>query len=174
MSHLSRPEPTEHTAEFGRYIALVPGDDPLATLEAQLGALSASLSTLSDERAGFRYAQGKWSVREIVGHLVDCERILGYRALSVARGETANLPGFDEDRYAANAAHDGVPLGELLEELTLVRRSHLHLFRHLPDAAWTRLGTANGNPLSVRAAAFVLAGHVEHHRGVLRERYGVA
>lgn len=171
---MSRPEPSEHTKEFGRYIALVPGDDPLPALEAQLGTLSAALSGLSPERAGFRYAEGKWSVREIVGHLVDAERILGYRALSVARGETANLPGFDEDQYAANAGHDQVPLHELLEELTLVRRSHLHLFRHLPAAAWTRLGTANGNPLSVRAAAFVLAGHLEHHRGVLRERYGVA
>ena len=110
-------------------------------------------------------------VREMVGHVVDTERIMGYRAVCVARGEAASLPGFDENAYVANASFDDVPLGELLDEFAHVREGHLAFFRHLSPEAWLRKGLANSNPISVRALAYVMAGHPRHHLGVFQERY---
>ena len=119
----------------------------------------------------FRYAEGKWSIREVLGHLVDTERIMGYRACCVARGETASLPGFDENAYVANASFDACPLSGLLEELQHVREGHLAFFRHLDGKAWARIGAANAHPISARALAYVMVGHPRHHLAVLRERY---
>ena len=119
----------------------------------------------------YRYAPGKWSVRELVGHLIDTERIMAYRAVCVARGETASLPGFDENAYVANATFDDYPLPELLNEFVHVREGHLGFFRHLHPEAWLRTGLANHNPISVRALAWVMVGHVRHHMAVLQEHY---
>jgi hypothetical protein len=169
---VERPPNTEYAAPFEKYVSRVTETDVLAAMAAQHDELTAALSPVRGEAAErFRYAEGKWSIREVVGHLIDCERIFGYRAVSIARGEMTPLPGFDENAYAANAPFDGYPLAELLEELGHVRRGHLAFFRHLTPEAWLRTGTSNTKPISVRALAFIIVGHPRHHLAILRERY---
>lgn len=168
-----RPAPSEYFTTFERYISLVPEDDVLPVMTAQAHDLRAGLDRVTEDQAGFRYAAGKWTPREVVGHVIDTERIFGYRALCLARGETQSLPGFEQDDFAAAAGHDGVPFGELAEEFTHLRASHLRLFAHLDDRAWTRIGTVNGNPATARAMAYAIVGHARHHVNVLRDRYGL-
>src|SRR5512140_3378841 len=139
--HPSRPSPTEYAPYFSRYVDLVAEADFVAVLARQPADYRALLGTLSPEQAGFRYAPGKWSIREVVGHVIDAERVFGYRALCIARGETASLPSFDEDAYAENAGHDACSLLDLLEELVHVRRGHVAFFEHLAHTAWERTGT---------------------------------
>jgi hypothetical protein len=167
-----RPEPGEYAPFFAGYVARVAGDDVLAFLEEQRARLAA-VTALSPARETFRYAPGKWCVREVLGHLADAERIFGYRAVCIARGETASLPGWDENAYMSHAPFAERPLAEILRELDLLRQANLLALGSLDDAAWARVGRANENPASVRALAFILGGHVEHHLAVLRERYGV-
>jgi hypothetical protein len=131
------------------------------------------LAAVPADRAGFRYAPGKWSVREVVMHLSDVERIMAYRALRVARGDATPLPGFDENAYAPLSNAEALTISALAEEWSDVRRASLSMFRHLPAEAWTRRGTASGAPVSVRALAWIIAGHELHHLSVLIERYGV-
>jgi hypothetical protein len=169
--HSSRPSPSEYASYFGRYIDLVAEADFVAVLSRQPAEYRALLGTLSPELAGFRYAPEKWSIREVVGHVVDAERVFGYRALCIARGETVSLPSFDENLYAAHAGHDACSLHELLEEFVHVRRGHMALFEHLGRAAWERVGTVNGHAISVRGLAYIITGHAQHHTGILRERY---
>jgi hypothetical protein len=169
--HSSRPSATEYAAYFGRYIDLVAETDFIAALSRQPAEYRALLGALSQEQAGFRYTPGKWSVREVLGHVIDAERVFGYRALCIARGETASLPSFDENAYAANAGHDSCLLYELLEEFVHVRRGHIALFEHLGQAAWERTGTVNQNAISVRGLAYIMTGHARHHAGILKERY---
>jgi uncharacterized damage-inducible protein DinB len=173
MPQIGRPETGEYAPYFDRYLSLIEGDDPLPPLAAQRAGFQA-LAGLSEERAGHRYAEGKWTVREVVGHVLDTERVFGYRALRVARGDQAPLSGFDENSFAQQASHDACALAELVEELVLVRRGHLLFFRHLPTDTWRRRGVANGNPVSTRALAFMMAGHAAHHLVLLRDRYGVS
>jgi len=169
----SRPEPAEYREYSARYVSLVQEADVLSLMDAQAGLVHDALAGLSDERSGHRYAPGKWSVREALGHMIDTERVFGFRALAVARGETWALPGFDENAYAAIAGADRVPIGELAEEFATVRRSHVLMFRHLDEAAWRRIGTVYEHPTSVRALAFIMAGHVRHHATLFAERYGI-
>ena len=156
---------------YAKYIALVPTGDVLGTLETQFAETIALVDEAGEARAGHRYAEGKWSVREVVGHVVDTERVFTYRALAAARGETGALPAFDENVYVANAAFDARTLGSLLGEWTAVRRATLALFQHLDDDALARRVIANGAPVSVRALAWIIAGHELHHRDLLRSRY---
>jgi hypothetical protein len=174
MSATGRPVATAEYAPFyAGYVARVPGEDPLSVLEAQVAEIERLPAAVAEEREGYRYAPGKWSPRQVVGHLADAERIMVYRALAIARGEEGALPGFDEDRYVEHAGFDEIPLRQLADELLLVRRATLHFFRHLPEEAWSRVGTANGHPVSVRALAFILAGHLRHHWAIFAERYGI-
>jgi len=126
------------------------------------------------DREGHRYAEGKWSIRQVLGHLVDAERVFGYRAFCFSRGERAALPSFDENEYVRAARSDATPLGDLVDELALVRESNLVVLRRLEPLEWARVGAASGQPVTVRALAFIMAGHPRHHVHVLRERYGVA
>lgn len=174
MESIGQPEAREYAPYFERYVTLVRGGDILSTLEAQAGTVRAALGAFPEARAGFRYAPEKWSVREVVGHCTDCERVLAHRALAFARGEKAPLPAFDENDYARASGHGSVPLAGLVEEFGAVRSATLHLLRHLPAEAWSRVGVASGNSVSVRALAFIMAGHVAHHMAILRERYGIA
>jgi len=169
----TRPRPNEYDAFFEPYVSRVPERDVLAALERQPAELAAALATVTPERERHRYAPGKWSVREVVGHMLDAERIFGYRALCIARGEKASLPSFEENDYAASAGHDLRPLASLLEELASLRASHVLMVRHLDDRAWERVGTANDVPVTPRALAYILVGHMRHHAAVLREKYGV-
>jgi uncharacterized damage-inducible protein DinB len=155
------------------YIELVPEDDVMAALQQQSSETQKMLASLDEERAAYRYAEGKWSIKELVGHVADSERILGYRALAIARGETQPLPGFDEGEYVRHAAFDAWKLGDLAEEYALVRRANIVFFQNLPEEAWDRRGTANNHPVTVRALAYTIVGHERHHLKVLRERYAV-
>jgi hypothetical protein len=170
---VARPREGEHGEDTGRYVARVSGDDVLSVLEAQRAEVR-RLAGLPEARALFRYAPGKWSVKEVVGHLTDAERIYGYRALRFARHDATSLPGFDEDAYVPAARFDRRALSDLVAEWDTVRAATLSLFRGLDDDALLRRGVANDHEISVRALAWVAAGHTLHHLGVLRERYGVA
>lgn len=145
--------------------------DAWAFLAAQLGEFEALASAIPAGREGFRYASGKWSVREVVGHLADAERILSMRALAAARGDATDLPGFDEDAYVATAGHDAAPFSRLIQELVAVRRSSLALFSGMREEDWTRRGSVKGHAVSARAWAFILGGHAELHLATLRNKY---
>ena len=166
-----RPSADEHLPYYARYIDRVPDGDVLATLSQQIGETLALLRGLPESVANYRYAPGKWSVNELVGHLVDSERLFGNRALRFARGDATPVPGFEQDDYIRGATFDAYPLSELADEFEAVRRSTLYFFRHLDDEAWSRRGIANNAEISVRALAYIIAGHELHHREILRARY---
>jgi hypothetical protein len=168
-----QPLESEYAPCYQGYVAHVSEDDILPVLRSQPDALDVLLGRVAPDRETYRYAEGKWSIREIVGHLIDAERVFGYRAFSIARGESRNLPGFDQDEYMLSAPYDRLDLEDLLSEFRLVRLANLAMLRNLDEEAWARIGTANDNQVSVRALAFIMAGHVRHHMGVLRERYGL-
>jgi len=174
MAEHSRPSLGEYFSYFERYVSLVTETDVRSAMVSQVGTIHATFNPLSVEQAGFRYAPGKWSVREVLGHIIDTERVFGYRALCIARGEILSLPSFDENKYEAAAVHDRYPLAELVEEFSELRRSHVHMFKHIDDSAWLRMGRVNDHPTSTRAVAFIMVGHVRHHARILSERYGVA
>lgn len=170
---LDRPGPDEFAPFYAGYIERVPEGDVLELLERQAEETQALLRPLSAERARDRYAPDKWSVTEVAGHLADAERIFAYRALRIARGDETPLPGFDEAAYVPMAGFERRGLPDVLDELRVVRQSTLLLFRGLDDSAALRRGTANDKPVSVRAAAYIIAGHERHHVNVLRTRYGL-
>jgi DinB family protein len=168
---MNRPNETEYAPYYQAYINQVNENDILPVLRGQMDDLDVLLERVAPENETYRYAEGKWSIREIVGHLIDGERVFGYRAFSIARGEQQNLPGFDQDEYMLTAPYHNIELEDLLSELRLIRLGNIAMFRTLDEASWNRVGTANANQVSVRAIAFIMAGHVRHHMGVLRERY---
>ncbi len=167
----ARPADDEFAPFYAKYVAAVPEGDLLDTLERQLEETVALLDTIGEARAAHRYAEGKWSVKQVVGHMADAERIFAYRALCIARGETVSLPGFDENAYVEHGDFDARTLGSLLGELTATRRATLSLFRNLGADALARRGVANGHPITVRGIAWITAGHERHHQTILRERY---
>ena len=170
---ISRPEPDEYAPYFGRYISEAGSTDPLTTMREQLETTAALFAAVGESRAGHRYAPGKWSIRQILGHLTDSERIFSYRALRLARADATPLPGFDENDLVAGAEFDSRPLASLLDEWRSVRRASLSLFENLSVDALRRRGTVSGGPMTARALAWIIAGHERHHLAVLRERYGV-
>ena len=171
LSTAVRPAPDEYLAYYGKYIALVPENEALPALERQGEAMIEFLRGLSETQGALRYAPEKWSVKQVLGHVADGERVFAYRALRFARADETPLPGFDENHYVANATFDQQPLAELVDQLEAVRRGTLAMFRGIDGAAWARRGDANGSPVSVRALAFIISGHGYHHMGVLKERY---
>ena len=168
---IGRPEHGEYAAYYQKYIDRVPGDDILLTLDEQRRQTLLLLSGRTDADGDIRYAPGKWSVKEVVGHVCDTERIFAYRALRIARNDSTPLSGFDENNYVANAPFARHPLPDLIEDFIAVRRATISLFRNFDEAAWTRRGVANNNPVSVRALAYIIAGHELHHRRMLEEKY---
>ena len=170
---IGHPTPDEVPPHFVGYVANVPEDDPIAVLASQINATAALLDGLSETDALKRYAPGKWSVKEVVGHLSDTERILAYRALRIARADTTPLPGFDEKTYVPPAKFDARPLTDLLADLKTVRAGTLSLLRSFDSDAWGRRGTASGKPISVRALGYVIPGHERHHVEILKTRYGL-
>ena len=170
---MNRPLESEYAPYYQGYVAHVTEHEILPVLRSQVDALDVLLNRVAPEHETFRYADGKWSIREVIGHLIDTERVFGYRALCIARGESKSLPGYDEKEYMLRAPYDRIDLEDLLRELRLVRLSNIAMLRNLDGEAWLRTGIANDSPVSVRALAFIMAGHVRHHMGVLRERYHV-
>lgn len=168
---MQRPASTEYGEFYRGYVARVPDGDILQILHDQQQETATLLQRISEAKAGHRYAPGKWSIRQIAGHMIDAERIFAYRALCFARGEQQPLPGMDQDAYMKLANFDQRPLQEMAGELFLVRQTTLALFRSFDEPAWQRQGVASGYPCSVRALAYIIAGHERHHLAVLQERY---
>ncbi len=166
------PTVAEYAGFYSSYIDRVAHHPhALAALEGELNAALDFYRSIPDSASRHRYAPGKWSIRELLGHINDSERVFAYRALAFARGDQASLPGFDQDAYLAAAEFDGRPWNSLVEEFALLRQASIALFRHLPATAWLRSGEAWNRTVSVRALGFITAGHEAHHREILRLRY---
>jgi DinB superfamily len=167
---MPRPGPVDYAPHYGEYVALVPEDDILAAMRSQLSQTLVLLSGVADRDASVCHAPYTWTIKQVVGHVTDTERIFGYRALRFARGDATPLPGFDENRYAQLADSDRRPLAALATEFEAVRKSHLCLFENLSATAWKQRGTANGDNVSVHAIAYIIVGHERHHTAILRQR----
>ncbi|MBI3409654.1 MAG: DinB family protein [Planctomycetes bacterium] len=168
---MPRPQPSEHAPYWERYIKLVPEDDIVAAMEAQLADTMPFLRSVPENRARELHPPYTWTIKEVVGHLCDCERIFVYRALRFARSDSTPLAGFEENDYVAAAPFKRISLSRLITEFELSRRAHLAFFGNLDDAAWSRSGQSNNNAMTVRAAAYVIVGHVRHHMAILRNRF---
>jgi len=169
---IGRPGADEYAPYYEKYVSRVPEED-LASALAHNGAETLSrLRGIPESRADHRYAPEKWSIRQVVQHVVDTERVFGFRAFWFARGAAGPLPGFEQDDFVREAPPE-TPLAALCDELDPIRRSHVRFFSALPPEAWSRTGIASGNPFSVRALAAIMIGHFRHHAAVLSERYGV-
>lgn len=167
---IARPAPSEFNSFYAGYVGKV--TDPVVLLEEQIAAFE-KLRGLPEATGDFRYAEGKWSVKELLGHMADAERVFGYRLLRIARADTTPLAGFDEDAWAAVAPHGRRRLAAVVDELIAVRRSTLALVESLDEAAIANTGVANGSPVTGRAICWIIPGHAQHHLGILAERYGV-
>jgi hypothetical protein len=168
---IDAPDASEYAPYYGRYITLVGGHDVVAALEDQPRATLALLSGLSEEQGDYRYAPDKWSIKEMLGHVIDAERVFSYRALRFARNDRTPLASFEQNDYVRGGNFADRRLAELIEEFVCVRRATVWLFRTLSPEAWMRRGIASDNPISVRAVAYIIAGHELHHRTVLKEKY---
>jgi hypothetical protein len=168
---LRRPEASEYDARYARYIDLVPEADLPEAMLRQIKATAAFLAGVPERLHDHRYAPGKWTLREVVGHIADTERILGFRLLSFARGEAVNFRRSDDELYVRNAEFSRCALASLAEEFALLRRSHVMLLRQLPEAAWDRVGLVGDIPVSARAIGYLMLGHERHHLGLIETRY---
>ncbi len=170
---IDRPQADEHNPYYSRYIDLVPNADILGTLKQQIEKTLAMLKGVNEEKSNYRYAPDKWTVKEVIGHMIDTERVFGYRAMRVARNDQTPLPGFEQDDYVRFGPFAKSRLSDLADEFSAVRQSNVLLLSQLDEEAWKRRGTANNSPISVRALAYIIAGHELHHRSILREKYGL-
>lgn len=169
----SRPGADEHAPFYASYVALVPDGDVTRTLAGQGEGFVRLLKDIGDGKAAFAYAAGKWTIKEVVLHVTDAERIFAYRVLRMARGDATPLASFDENAYAPMSGANDRPLDTLLGEFAAVRGATLVLLRGIPEEAWVRRGVASGKDVSVRALAWIATGHAMHHERILRERYGL-
>ena len=174
---IAPPETSEYAPYYSRYISLVESHDILATLQKQVQATQVLLSSLSEQQANLRYAPDKWSIKQVLGHLIDSERIFAYRALRIARADQIPMEGFEQDDYVRGGNFESRSLSDLLEEYetvraaTLTRAVEFHRSSLLDGAAWSRRGVANNNQVTVRAVAYIIAGHELHHMQIVRNRY---
>ncbi|MEO7101995.1 MAG: DinB family protein [Gemmatimonadaceae bacterium] len=168
-----RVETAEYAPYYGTYIGPIADQDITTLLTSQAHALD-SLGSLDDAATVHRYAPDKWSVKEVVGHMVDAERVFAYRMLRIARADTTPLAGFDQEPYVETAHFDSIPISKLVGSFRATRASTLALMGELDDDAWPRMGVASGFPVSARALAYIIAGHATHHIKILREKYGVS
>ena len=167
---MNRPQADEYFSFYKGYIDTV-SDDVIAELERQTAAFPEFLRTLTEEKADFAYAEGKWTIKELAGHVIDTEKIMAYRVMRIARNDATPLAGFDENDYVANAHFADRNLDSLAEEFALLRRANMHLIKSFNDEEINRKGISNGNPISVRALIYIMAGHLNHHRRIIEERY---
>ncbi len=173
MITIGRPSPDEYLPYYEGYVSLVPETDILGVLEAQATAMIAWAATVPPDKETYRYAPGKWSPRQVLGHVNDGERVFGYRAFAIGRGDTASLPGYDQQEYMARSRFDERTLAEHAAEFAHLRAGNLLALRTFDEADWRNMGTANGAPASTRALAWIMAGHLRNHLKVLAERYGL-
>jgi hypothetical protein len=168
---IARPEAGEYAPYYDRYISMIEGEDILGTLDRQRREMMLLLSGRDDEDGDFRYAPEKWNAKEVLGHVCDTERAFAYRALRFSRADATPVEGFEQDDYVRNGPFAQRPLADLVEDFIAVRRATLSLLRSLDESAWSRRGIANKNEVSVRALAYIIAGHELHHRRILEEKY---
>jgi len=170
---MTRPQSTEAASYYFNYIDLITSDEIVPAMESQMDETLRFLEGISEEQSLTSYAPGKWTIRELLNHVNDGERIFLGRAVWFARGFQAPLPSFEQDVAVQAANANQTPWSELVEEFRTVRLSTLSFFKHLPEEAWSRTGVASDNPFTVRAVAYIIAGHVAHHTQVLKEKYGI-
>lgn len=168
---MRRPHPKETQVYFQYYIDLVKNDDVLQELKDQLTAVEQLIAEIPPDKEDYSYAGNKWSIKQVIGHLTDTERIMAYRVLRFSRKDKTNLSGFDENEYVANADFNNWTLAELGQEFTALRSANLLLFKHFNETTLDETGTANGRESSVRSILFMIAGHVLHHLNVLKTKY---
>lgn len=168
---MNRPETNEYDPYYDTYISLVDGNDVLPVLDAQPAEIRAIFSDMPEEKGTFAYTEGKWTIKEVLSHLIDGERMFAYRTLRVSRGDKTPIEGFEQDGYIENSNANNRSFAELLDEFDLQRRSNMLLFNNLSDEASKRIGTANEKEISVRAIIYCMAGHVRHHIRILHKRY---
>jgi len=166
-----RPQPGDYAPYYEKYLSQIQGGDILATLDDQRRQMLLLLSGRAEADGELRYAPGKWTVKEVLGHICDAERIFAYRALRISRNDPTPMEGFDENEYVRNAPFASLSLADLIEDYIAVRRATITLFRNLDQASWTRRGVANKNEVTVRALAYIIAGHELHHRKIMEEKY---
>jgi hypothetical protein len=166
-----KPETSEYNPYYEKYISLIEEGELLNALERQPSELRSLLNGLDEEKGKYAYADGKWSIKEVLSHLIDGERIFGYRVLRISRGDETPIEGFEQDGYIENSHANERSFEDLLEELSLQRNANLRMLKNLRDDGWKRLGTASQSPVSVRALGFIMAGHVRHHINILKAQY---
>ena len=168
---MNRPEKNEYAEFYAGYVSLVQETDIIAALLVQTNDLQTLFAEIPEEKGDYRYAEGKWSIRELLGHIIDGERVFSYRALRISRGDQTPLASFEENFYVANSNFSNLKLAAALEEFSLLRQSNVLLFKNLTDEMWAQTGTASDATISVRALAYISVGHIRHHANILRERY---
>ena len=173
MAQFHRPAPDEYAPYYGRYISLTPDGDLAVTMGNQIPEIRATFGSLTEARAGSAYAPGKWTIKEVLGHLIDTERVFCYRAVSIARGDPAPLPSYDQDIWVRAAHSSGRPMPSLVDEWIAVRMATIAFVEGAPEDAPARRGIASDNPASVRALLYILPGHVNHHFQSLRALYSL-
>lgn len=171
VAAIGRPQPGEYNPYYDKYIALIQGTDVVATLEAERRKTLLLLSGRDNSDGDIRPAPDKWSAKQVLGHVCDAERIFAYRALRISRNDATPIEGFEQDDYVRNGPFSSLGLAELIEDYIAVRRASLTLLRNLDEAAWMRRGVASDNEVTVRALAYIIAGHEVHHRGILEQKY---
>lgn len=170
---INRPDPSEFATFYAGYIGKVPDSGPLKLLEEQIGQLE-KLKALPEDKANYAYADGKWTVKEVLGHLADAERVFSYRLTRIARGDQTPLAGFDENAWAKTAPHGKRKVADVANEMIAIRRSTLALVDSLDESSISNRGVANNNPVTARAICWIIAGHTKHHLDILNERYGLS
>jgi DinB superfamily len=168
---MTKPETNEYAEYYGKYVSLVADGDINQTLAAQFADTLKLLRSIPEAKGLHAYAPDKWTIKQMLGHVIDCERVFAYRTLCIGRGDQTKFPGFEQDDYVANTDFNARTLADLIDEFVAVRQASLHLFKHFTDAEWRRIGTASDNPVSARALAYIIAGHELYHDALLRERY---
>lgn len=166
-----KPDPSEYDAYYEHYVSLVPEDDVRKVLAAQPAELEKIFEDVAEEKGTFAYADGKWTVKELLGHMIDGERMFAYRTFRISRGDKTPIEGFEQDGYIENAYANGRCFADLLKEFSLLREANMLFFKNLKDDDWKRIGTANEREISVRALATIMAGHIRHHMEILKDRY---
>jgi hypothetical protein len=168
---MQRPNENEYDPYYGRYIGLVGKEDIIEILDKQKAGIADAFGGFGEDKGTYRYAEGKWSVKEMLSHIIDGERMFGYRIFRIARGDKTPIEGFEQDGYIENSHANERSFSEMIEEFSNLRSANVHLLRNLGATDWIRTGTANDREISVRALAYVMAGHISHHLNILNERY---
>ncbi|PYS86888.1 MAG: hypothetical protein DMF62_14295 [Acidobacteria bacterium] len=170
---MNRPETSEYDAYYERYVSRVADEDIIPVLESQPAELRSMFSNVGDDRGNYKYADDKWTLKEVLSHLIDGERMFAYRVLRISRGDETPIEGFEQDGYIENSNANNRPFAELLEEFDLQRRSNVLLIKNLSEEATKRLGMASGLEVSVRGLIYIMGGHVRHHFAILKDLYSI-